>query len=76
MRWIALPPHLAIDVSLGVPGMLDTEDLGLALGGPEHVSQVRRPVGHALGRPRTSAAIDGSARRQIRRSGSHRVVLR
>jgi hypothetical protein len=42
MRWIALPPNLAIDVSAGVPDVLDAEDLGRALGGPEHVYQVRR----------------------------------
>jgi hypothetical protein len=42
MRWIALPPHFAIDVSAGVPGVRDAEDLGRAMGGPEHVYQVRR----------------------------------
>ena len=42
MYWVALPPHLAIDTSLGTPGLLDAEDLGQAMGGPDWVVQIRR----------------------------------
>jgi len=42
MYWVALPPHLVIDTSLGTPGVLDAEDLGQAMGGPERIVQVRR----------------------------------
>ena len=42
MRWISLPPHLAIDDSFGTPDVLDAEDLGQAMGGPDAVFQIRR----------------------------------
>ncbi len=42
LRWISIPPHLDIDTSFGLPGVLDAEDLGQALGGPDHVFQLRR----------------------------------
>lgn len=42
MRWIALPPHLSVDTSSGTPDALDAEDLGQAMGGPDHVYQIRR----------------------------------
>ena len=42
MRWISIPPHLHIDWSHGIPGVLDAEDLGQAMGGPSHVFQIRR----------------------------------
>ena len=36
-----MPPHLAIDTSFGWPDLLDAEDLGQAMGGPDHVFQIR-----------------------------------
>lgn len=42
MHWISLPPHLALDTSRGVPGVLDAEDLGQAMGGPSKVFMLRR----------------------------------
>jgi len=42
MRWIGLPPHFVTDISFGNPDVLDAEDLGQALGGPERVVQIRR----------------------------------
>ena len=42
LLWISLPPNLDIDVSDGIPGVLDAEDLGWAMGGPDHVFQLRR----------------------------------
>ena len=42
MRWIALPPHLSIDTSSGTLDVLDAEGLGQAMGGPNHVYQIRR----------------------------------
>lgn len=42
MRWISLPPHLAVDASFGTPDVLDAEDLGQAMGGPDSVFQIRR----------------------------------
>lgn len=42
LRWISLPPNLDVDVSFGVPDVLDAEDLGQAMGGPDHVFQLRR----------------------------------
>lgn len=42
MRWVSLPPHLSIDLSHGISGLLDAEDLGQAMGGPSRVVQVRQ----------------------------------
>jgi hypothetical protein len=42
LLWISIPPHLKIDWAYGIPDVLDAEDLGQAMGGPEHVFQVRR----------------------------------
>ncbi|MCD4748678.1 MAG: hypothetical protein K8R59_04820 [Thermoanaerobaculales bacterium] len=42
MRWISIPPHLDVDDSYGTPDVLDAEDLGQALGGTDHVFQIRR----------------------------------
>lgn len=42
LRWIALPPHLSIGTSRGTPDVLDAEDLGQAMGGPDRVYQIRR----------------------------------
>jgi len=42
MHWVSLPPHLAIDTSFGTSGVLDAEDLGQAMGGPEWIVQIRR----------------------------------
>jgi len=42
LRWISLPPHLAIGSSFGIPDVIDAEDLGQALGGAEHIYQLRR----------------------------------
>lgn len=42
MRWISIPPHLDIDKSYGDPDVLDAEDLGQAMGGPNKIFQIRR----------------------------------
>jgi hypothetical protein len=42
LRWISLPPHLDIDTTSGIPDVLDAEDLGLAMGGPTAVFQLRQ----------------------------------
>ncbi len=49
LHWYSLPPHLALDTSRGVPGVLDAEDLGQAMGGPTKVFMLRR-LNEATGR--------------------------
>ncbi len=62
LRWISIPPSLAINTDFGIDGVLDAEDLGQAMGGPTKVFQIRRlneatglydnwPVGSAYGTP-------------------------
>jgi hypothetical protein len=41
LRWLSLPPNLAVDTSYGIPDVLDAEDLGQAMGGPDKVFQIR-----------------------------------
>jgi len=43
MRWISSPVHLNLAAERGVRDVADAEDLGQALGGPDHGFQIRRP---------------------------------
>jgi len=42
LRWVSLPPHLAVGTSSGITGVLDAEDLGQAMGGAPAVFMVRQ----------------------------------